>query len=86
MTTPNYSPPYVAEGNCLYLLAEDKRGQTRKKLCNFTPYIVQQVTKNDGADSTTWAYKELCEWLHKKLERSDKWRPLMASIEWYDNI
>ena len=52
--TPNYSPPYIAEGNCLYLIAEDKRGQTRKKLCNFAPYIVQQVTKNDGADSTTW--------------------------------
>lgn len=52
--TPNYSPLYEVSGNCLYLIAEDKRGQTRKKLCNFAPYIVQQVTKNDGADSTTW--------------------------------
>lgn len=52
--TPNYSPPYEVSGNCLYLIAEDKRGQTRKKLCNFAPYIVQQVTKNDGVNSTTW--------------------------------
>lgn len=54
MTTPNYSPPYEMDGNCLYLLTEGKRGQTRKQLCNFAPYIVQQVTKNDGMDSTTW--------------------------------
>ena len=54
MTEPHYSPPYMAEGNCLYLLAESKDGQTRKKLCNFMPYITQQVTKNDGVECTTW--------------------------------
>lgn len=52
--TPNYSPPYEVDGNCLYLVSRDKHGQTRKRLCNFAPYIVQQVTKNDGVDSTTW--------------------------------
>lgn len=54
MTTPNYSPHYESDGNCLYLITKDKHGQTRKKLCNFAPHIVQQVTKNDGVDSTTW--------------------------------
>ena len=55
MTTPNYSPPYVAEGNCLYLLSESKRGQTKKKLCNFAPFVVEEVCKHDGMEPTTWA-------------------------------
>ena len=51
---PNYSPPYEVDGNCLYLIVKDKHGQTRKRLCNFAPYIIEQVTKNDGADCATW--------------------------------
>lgn len=52
--TSNYSPPYESDGNCLYLIVKDKYGQTRKRLCNFAPYIIEQVTKNDGADCATW--------------------------------
>ena len=54
MTNPIYSPPYKSDGNCLYLITKDKYGQTRKRLCNFAPYIIEQVTKNDGADCATW--------------------------------
>ena len=52
--TPNYSPPYEVDGNCLYLIVKDKRGQTRRRLSNFAPYIIEQVTKNDGVDCATW--------------------------------
>ena len=52
--TPTYAPPYEVDGNCLYLIGKDKYGQTRKRLCNFAPYIIEQVTKNDGADCATW--------------------------------
>ena len=52
--TPNYSPPYEVDGNCLYLIVKDKHGQIRKRLCNFALYIIEQVTKNDGADCATW--------------------------------
>ena len=51
---PNYSPPYEVDGNCLYLIVKDKHGQTRRRLCNFAPYIIEQVTKNDGTDCATW--------------------------------
>ncbi len=54
MTETNYGPPYEVDGNCLYLITKDKHGQTRKRLCNFAPYIIEQVTKNDGADCATW--------------------------------
>lgn len=54
MTETTYGPPYELDGNCLYLITKDKHGQTRKRLCNFAPYIIEQVTKNDGANSATW--------------------------------
>lgn len=54
MTQTNYGPPYESDGNCLYLITKDKHGQTRKRLCNFAPYIIEQVTKNDGANCATW--------------------------------
>ena len=54
MTETNYGPPYESDGNCLYLITKDKHGQTRKRLCNFAPYIIEQVTKNDGTNSATW--------------------------------
>lgn len=54
MTEINYGPPYEVDGNCLYLIVKDKHGQTRKRLCNFAPYIIEQVTKNNGADCATW--------------------------------
>ena len=54
MTKPNYSPPYESDGNCLYLVTKDKHGQTRKRLCNFAPRIIREVSKDDGAIITTW--------------------------------
>ena len=53
MTKVNYGPPYESDGNCLYLVTKDKHGQTRKRLCNFAPDIIEQVTKNDGVDCAT---------------------------------
>lgn len=53
MTKPNYAPPYELDGNCLYLTGEGRQ-ESRKRLCNFAPYILRQVTKDDGAETTTW--------------------------------
>lgn len=54
MTQPNYAPPYELDGNCLYLSSKDKQGLTRKRLCNFAPYIIREICKDDGATTTTW--------------------------------
>ena len=52
--TPTYAPPYEVEGNCLYMTIKDKQGLTRKRLCNFVPFILCEVCKDDGAETTTW--------------------------------
>lgn len=51
-------------------------------------YLIDRIDYTASATViyASYTYKEMCQWLHRKLERSDKWRPLMASIEWYDNI
>ena len=52
--TPNYAPPYVVENRCLYLVSKGKMGISKQRLCNFAPHIIRQVTKDDGAATTTW--------------------------------
>ena len=48
--TPTYAPPYEVEGNCLYMTSKDKQGLTRKRLCNFVPFVLCEVCKDDGAE------------------------------------
>lgn len=51
--TPNYAQKYQVAGNCLYEIISGKNGITQRKLCNFLPEIVSEVTVDDGAETTT---------------------------------
>ena len=54
MTEINYGLPYEVDGNCLYLVTKGKQGLIRQRLCNFLPYMISQVTKNDGEETTAY--------------------------------
>ena len=48
-----YPLPYKAVNGCLYREVTNKSGITSKKLCNFLPYIVSEVSVDDGAEVKT---------------------------------
>ena len=48
-----YPLPYKAVNGCLYKEITNKSGITSKKLCNFLPYIVSEVSVDDGAEVKT---------------------------------
>ncbi|WP_316610639.1 hypothetical protein [uncultured Ruminococcus sp.] len=48
-----YPPPYKIINSCLYKEITGKSGITTKKLCNFLPYIVSEVSVDDGAEVKT---------------------------------
>jgi len=49
----NYAPNYKVTGNCLYEIKHNKQGEYDKKLCNFTPWLVKEITVDDGVETTT---------------------------------
>ena len=48
-----YPLPYKVVDGCLYMEKANKSGITTKKLCNFLPYIVSEVSVDDGAEVKT---------------------------------
>lgn len=49
---PLYAPNYKVIGNCLYEIKNSKQGPYDKKLCNFTPWLVSEITVDDGVETT----------------------------------
>jgi len=50
---PFYAPNYKIVGNCLREIRNSKRGPYDRKLCNFLPWIVSEITLDDGVETTT---------------------------------
>ncbi len=48
-----YPPPYKIINGCLYKEITNKSGTITKKLCNFLPYLVSEVSVDDGAEVKT---------------------------------
>lgn len=48
-----YPLPYKVVDGCLYKEITNKSGITSKKLCNFLPHIVSEVSVDDGAELKT---------------------------------
>ena len=48
-----YPPPYKIINGCLYKEITNKSGTVTKKLCNFLPYLVSEVSVDDGAEVKT---------------------------------
>lgn len=51
---PTYAPSYKILDNCLYETRSNKQGFYDRKLCNFLPWIVSEITKDDGIEVTTY--------------------------------
>ena len=54
MTQPKYAPAYKVVDGCLLETRNSKQGSYVRKLCNFAPWIVSEITLNDGVETTTW--------------------------------
>ena len=50
---PLYAPNYKVIGNCLFEIKNSKQGPYDKKLCNFTPWLVSEITVDDGVETTS---------------------------------
>ena len=50
---PNYAQQYKIVDHCLLETRNSKQGPYDRKLCNFTPWIVSEITLDDGAETTT---------------------------------
>lgn len=49
----NYAPNYKIKDGCLYEIRTTKQGVQERKLCNFTPWIVSEITVDDGVETST---------------------------------
>ena len=49
----NYAPNYKNKDGCLCEIKHNKQGEYDKKLCNFTPWIVSEITVDDGVETST---------------------------------
>ncbi len=47
---PNYPEPFKIMDGCLYREVQSRNGGYDQKLCNFLPYIISEVTVDDGAE------------------------------------
>lgn len=47
-----YSEPYKVKNGCLCMEVNSKQGAYDKKLCNFTPYLISEITVDDGVETT----------------------------------
>ena len=50
---PNYAQQYKIVDHCLLETRNSKQGPYDRKLCNFTPWIVTEITRDDGVETTT---------------------------------
>ncbi len=50
---PNYAQQYKIVDHCLLETKNSKQGPYDRKLCNFTPWIVTEITRDDGVETTT---------------------------------
>lgn len=50
---PLYAPNYKVIGNCLFEIKNSKQGPYDKKLCNFTPWLVSEITVDDGVETNS---------------------------------
>ena len=48
-----YAENFVAKNNCLYDVRTNRQGSNERKLCNFVPWLVREVTMDDGVETTT---------------------------------
>ena len=51
---PIYAPAYRVVDGCLLETRNSRHGPYERKLCNFAPWIVSEITINDGMETTTW--------------------------------
>lgn len=49
----HYAPNYKIENGCLHEVKETPKRVYERKLCNFTPWIVSEITVDDGVESST---------------------------------
>ena len=49
---PDYPHPYKVIDGCLFIEVRIKNGSYDQKLCNFLPYIISEITLDDGAEET----------------------------------
>ena len=47
---PSYPEPFKIMDGCLYREVQSRNGSYDQKLCNFLPYIISEVTVDDGAE------------------------------------
>ena len=43
-----YPAQYKVKNNCLYIEKSNKQGPYLQKLCNFIPYLTEEITVDDG--------------------------------------
>ena len=48
-----YAENFVVKNNCLYDVRTNRQGSNERKLCNFVPWLVREVTMDDGVETTT---------------------------------
>ena len=48
-----YIGDYFVSNNCLYEIRTSSKGTQEKKLCNFAPWLVREITVDDGIKTTT---------------------------------
>ena len=51
---PIYAPAYRVVDGCLLETRNSRNGPYERKLCNFAPWIVSEITLSDGVETTTW--------------------------------
>lgn len=47
---PSYPEPFKIMDGCLFREVQSRNGSYDQKLCNFLPYIISEVTVDDGAE------------------------------------
>jgi len=48
-----YAPKFAVKDNCLYERKDSKNGPYDRKLCNFAPWLVSEITVDDGVEKRT---------------------------------
>ena len=49
----HYAPNYKIENGCLHEIKETQKRVYERKLCNFTPWLVSELTVDDGVETST---------------------------------
>ena len=56
-TSPvQYPLPYKVINGCLFVEKANKNGTTTRKLCNFLPYLTNEVEVDDGVEQTRYHF------------------------------